>query len=246
MINSRDFLDPKPGKRIRSRPEAYGKDVRTFMFQFQQFDYTKQNIQDVGFIESLFQRVFGVNEQMLGSLAAGDRKTATEIRTSAGFALNRLKVLSEWLGHSWFNPMGKQMLSASRQMYTAEDKFNIMSKETQQMREFTVDEIAGDFDLSPVDGSIPVDKLAQVAMLKEVLVVVQQMPAIAGRYDVAKFFKFILEMSGIKNMDQFEISQEDQGKIQQEAALGNLVTGGKDGNTGTDNRQTGTGTTPMG
>lgn len=240
MINQRDFLDPRPGKRIRIRPEAYGKDVRTFVHQFQQYDYTKQNIQDVQFIEALFQRVFGVNEQMLGALAQGGRKTATEVRSAAGFALNRLKVMSEWLGKSWFAPMGKQMLAACRQMYTVEDKFYITSTENSQVREFSPEEISGAFDLTPVDGSIPVDRMGQVAILREIMMGISQLPGIAGRYDVAKFFEYVVKLMGVKNMDQFAIT--DPAKIAQEASLGNLVTGGNDGATRTDSRQTGVAT----
>lgn len=239
MINTRDFLDPLPGKRIRIRPEGYGKDIRTFIHQFTQTDFTRQNVADIALVESLFQRVFGVNEQMLGALTSGGRKTATEVRSAAGFALNRLKVLSEWLGATWFNPLGKVILASSRQMYTQEDKFSILQTASNQMRDFTVDEITGNFDLIPVDGSIPVDRMAQVAMLTEVLTAMQSMPAIAGRYDVASFFEYIIKLMGIKNIDQFKIT--DPAKVQQEAALGAQLTGVQNGNTGTNAGTTGVG-----
>src|SRR5690606_2834431 len=112
--------------------------------------------------------------------------------------------LSEWLGATWFNPMGQQLLAASRQMYTAEDKFSIIKVAGTESKEFTVEEISGNFDLIAVDGSIPVDRMAQVAMLTEVMTAMQSMPAIAGRYDVAKFFEYIVKLMGIKNIDQFK------------------------------------------
>ena len=150
-----------------------------------------------------------------------------------------MKVLSEWLGATWFNPLGKVILASSRQMYTQEDKFSILQTASNQMRDFTVDEITGNFDLIPVDGSIPVDRMAQVAMLTEVLTAMQSMPAIAGRYDVASFFEYIIKLMGIKNIDQFKIT--DPAKVQQEAALGAQLTGVQNGNTGTNAGTTGVG-----
>lgn len=231
MINMRDFLDPRPGKRIRLRPEAYGKDPRNSIHQFNQYDLTQTNMQDISFVEALFQRVFGINEQMLGALSSGGRKTATEVRSAVGLGLNRLKVLSEFLGKQFFAPMAMMLVSNSRQMYTVEDKFKIAEdRDSQEYREFTLDDIQGQFDFAPVDGSIPIDRLAQVAMLKEVLMAVHQLPAIAGRYDVAKFFEHIMQMSGIKNMSSFEIVDEAQ--VSAEAQLGNLVTGGNNARAG--------------
>lgn len=235
MINTRDFLDPRPGKRIRMRPEAYGKDPRNSVHQFNQYDLTQTNMQDIAFVEALFQRVFGINEQMLGALSSGGRKTATEVRSAVGLGLNRLKVLSEFLGKQFFSPLAMMLVSNSRQMYSTEDKFQIAeNKDSQEYREFTLDDIQGQFDFAPVDGSIPIDRLAQVAMLKEALMAVSQLPAIAGRYDVAKFFEHIMQVSGIKNMSSFEITDPNQ--VAKESALGMLATGGvnvdRAGNTG--------------
>lgn len=231
-INLRDFLDPKPGKRIRMRPEAYGRDPKDLIHQFSQYDYTRTHLQDVAFVEALFQRVFGINEQMLGALSQGGRKTATEVRSSTGFALNRLKVFSEFVSKQFFAPLSMKLVSNSRQMYTTEDKFMIAeNKQSSEYREFTVDEIAGAFDYAAVDGSMPIDRFAMVALLKEALMAAVQLPGIAGRYDVASLFEHIMQMAGIKNMSNFEIVSDE--KVKQEAALGNMVVrGGMNGQAG--------------
>jgi hypothetical protein len=240
-INMRDFLDPRPGKRIRIRPEAYGRNPKDLIHQFSQYDYTKTHLQDVAFVESLFQRVFGINEQMLGAMASGGRKTATEVRSASGFALNRLKVFSEFISKQFFAPLSMKLVANSRQMYTTEDKFMIAENaDSKEYREFTVDEIAGAFDYAPVDGSIPIDRFAMVALLKESLMAAVQLPGIAGRYDVARLFEHIMQMSGIKNMSSFEI--QDDAQVKREAALGQLVVGGNQNvNTGREGGAAGEG-----
>ncbi|QGH73568.1 MAG: head to tail joining protein [Siphoviridae sp. ct7UA22] len=222
VVNQADFLDPRPGKRIRIKPAGYGRDVRTFIHQFNQYDMTRTNLQDLQFMEEIFQRVFGINEQMLGVMGGGGRKTATEVRSSSGFALNRMKVLTEFVSAQFFAPLSKKLLKNALQLYTQEDKFIITKDKTVQP--YTVADIVGDFDFAPADGSLPVDRFAQVALYKEVLMATQQLPQIAGRYDVATLFSFICKLAGIKNMESFEIM--DTAQVQKEAMLGNLVVNG--------------------
>lgn len=227
-INAKDFMDPLPGKRIRLRPEGYGKDIRTMFHQVSQYDVTQTHMQDIRLVESMFQRVFGINDQMLGALASGGRKTATEVRSAAGFGLNRLKSLSEFLSVSFFSPLTRKLVMNSRQMYDAETKFKIVQDEGMGATavDMTIDQIVGEFEFAPVDGAMPIDRMAQTMIYKELLMAMQSMPAIAGRYDVAQFFAYTAKLAGAKNLKSFEIQIQDQAKIAQEAALGNLVIGG--------------------
>lgn len=230
MINQADFLDPAPGKRIRVKPAAYGKDVRQFIHQFQQIDFTKSNLTDLGLVETLFQRLFGINEQMMGAMLEGGRKTATEIRSSNGFGLNRLKVLAEFFGTHFMAPLGNKLLKNCLQMYPEDYKVVILDGDSKSelTKEITVQEITGDFDFAAVDGSLPIDRFAQVALYKELLSTIITVPAIAGRYDIATFFAFITKLAGVKNMESFEIEIASESKIRREVALGNLVVGNID------------------
>lgn len=235
MINMQDFLDPKPGKRIRIKPAAYGKDVRTFIHQFQQGDYTGRHIQDISLVEQLFQRVFGINEQMLGALSQGGRKTATEVRSSSGFGLNRLKILAEFMSKTFFAPLGNKLLKNAFQMYDKDKMFRLtLSDGKGKFSEgFTIDEIMGEYHFSPVDGTLPIDRFAQTQIYTELLTAIQQLPQVAGRYDTATLFAYIANLAGIKNLSSFEI--KDEGQVRREAELGNLVVNGGQnaiGNTG--------------
>lgn len=226
ILNSKDFMDPNPGKRIRVRPEGYGKDVKNAFVQMSTYDVTRSHMQDIKLIEGLFQRVFGISDQMLGALSQGGRKTATEVRSASGFGLNRLKSLSEFLSAQVFGPLTLKLWSNSRQMYTAQDTFSIAKGLTTKTLEqpITIEDIAGNFNFAPVDGTIPIDRMAQAMIYKEILMGMQTFPQVAGRYDVASFFAFIAKMAGVKNLDSFVIT--DSATIQKEAALGNLVVNG--------------------
>lgn len=225
MLNQTDFLDPKPGKRIRIKPAGYGKDIRTFIHQFNQYDATRTNLQDLKLMEDIYHRIFGINEQMLGMMQQGGRKTATEVRSSSSFGLNRLKVLAEFISAQGFSPLSQKLLKNCLQLYKPEDIFRITKDQSPNgTHAFTVEDIVGDFEFSAVDGTLPIDRFAQVALYKEILMASAQLPQIAGRYDVATMFGYIVKLSGIKNLDSFLIV--DDATVQKEAALGNLVVNG--------------------
>ena len=85
-------------------------------------------------------------------------------------------------------------------------------------------QLEGDFDFIPVDGTMPIDRFATAALYKELLTGVMQIPAITGRYDIAGIFAFIAKLSGIRNLDTFQIQPQDYEKIQKEVQLGNMVS----------------------
>ena len=230
-IVTKDFLDPRPGKRIRLRPSAYGKDIRGLVHQFNQVDATRTHLQDMQVVEGLFQRVFGINDQMLGALASG-RKTATEIRSASGFGLNRMKVLAEFISANGFSQLGKMLLSGSHQMYDEGMKLRIagdLGANGSEYLQFDPASIAGEFDMVSVDGTLPVDRFAMTAMWKELIMGMQQMPQVAGRYDLAGIFAWTAKMGGLKNIDTFELKPEDNQKLMEEVQRGNMVNANEAG-----------------
>jgi hypothetical protein len=225
MISTRDFLDPQPGKRIRLLPNGYGRDIRSMVHQFSQVDYTRQNISDIAFMEGIFQRIFGTTPQMMGAQQAGGRRSATEIRSTQAGGVSRLKVMSEFMSAASFTPMFRMLLSGSRQMYSGEMQFKIAGSQTAGASQLSMDpsSIAGEFDFVPVDGTLPIDRFAMAAMYKEILMGAAQLPQVSGRYDLAGIFAWTAQMSGIKNLDTFKITPQNEQTILDEARRGNLV-----------------------
>lgn len=225
VISTRDFLSSQPGKRVRLLPAGYGKDIRNMVHQLPQVDYTRQNLADISIIEGLFQKVTGVTPQMMGSMVSGGRRSATEVRTQNAGGAVRLKVLAEFFSATSFSQAFRLLASGSRQMYSEEMTLKIAGNQAagNAAVQYTPNQLAGEFDFVPVDGTLPVDRMAMAAMYREILSSVSQMPGVAGRYDMAGMFAWTVKMAGIKNLDTFKITPQDEQRIADEVRRGNLV-----------------------
>lgn len=226
-IVMKDVEKGGPGFVWRLRPEAYGQPINTFYEQVQINDVTQGHMQDLQAMFGIGERVFGVNDQMLGMLAQGGRKTATEVRTSTGFGVNRLKTVAEWQSASGFAPHTQKLIQSSQQYYGVEKKLKIVGDLAQMAGErfmmVTPEAIAGGYDLIPVDGTLPIDRFAQVTMWREMLGDIAQMPQILMQYDLAKIFSWVAQLGGLKNLDRFKIQIADPALLAGAAQAGNVV-----------------------
>jgi len=225
MVVMKDVTNPNPGKIIRLKPEMYGRDVRTAINQLQVQDVTRGNINDAAMIQGFFERVTGVNDSIMGMLhAGGDRKTATEVRTSTSFGINRLKTQCEWHSTVGFGPLTQKLVQRTQQNYNGEREFKIVGDLAQLAPRFnkvTPEQIAGFYDYEPVDGTMPVDRFAQASLWNQMLQQIGTQPQILAQYDIARIFAWVANLAGIKNMAQFRIQQPDQ--MAQSVQAGNSV-----------------------
>jgi hypothetical protein len=225
-VSIADLEDPLPGGIIRVRDVYYGQDVRTAVHQVPITDHTTQNINDIMFMQGIGERVTGVNDQVMGALAGGGRRTATEVRSSTGFSVNRLKTTTEFMGVAGFNPLSQMMVMNSQQFFTAEKKLRIAGSllaDAQPFLDVTPANIQGFFDYVPVDGTMPIDRLAQAKMWSEIFATIRQMPELAIEYDMARMFAWVASIAGMKNINQFKINLQDPEQIQKEVVKGNLI-----------------------
>lgn len=208
-IVMKDFEMSEPGGFIRMKPEAYGQDIDTFFKQIPIQDITQQNFTDLQLIQNMGEKVLGVNDQIMGALGGGGRKTATEVRTSTGFGVNRLKTITEYLSSTAFSSHSQKLVMNSQQFYTAEKKFRIVGTLAQEAGPnfLTVPPgmIEGFYDFVPVDGVLPVDRMAQANLWKEILMNVGRVPQIAMQYDLSRIFAWMATIAGLKNINQFKI-----------------------------------------
>lgn len=224
----KDVLDPAPGKVIRLKEELYGQDVRSAIYQFPVNNVTQQHLQDAGIVNGLIQRVSGVNDAIMGLAGQGGRRTATEVRTSSTFGINRLKTTSEWISATGFADMATSMLQATQQLMSQPLKVRIagdLLRTTGGQAALTVNpqDIQGFYDFNPVDGTLPVDRFAQVTMWTQLLQQMAQAPAVLQQYDLSKIFAFVAQLAGLKNIHQFRIDVQSPEALAQQAAAGNVV-----------------------
>lgn len=242
ILVSKDVEAPGPGKLIRVRPEAYGKDVRAAFYQLQQYDTTRGHMQDTAMIVEMMQRLTGVNDTVMGMMGR-NRKTATEVRSSSSFSINRLKTQCEYYGAMGFTPMTGRAIKVSQQMYSGRQQrfFRMVGNQAMNAERFInvgPEEIAGSFDFLPVDGTLPIDRSAQAAVFGQLMQQMGQIPQVAAGYDFARLFGHVATLSGIRNLQQFRINVVPNAQAQAQAQAGNIVpVSGIPGGMATPNNQ---------
>lgn len=224
MIVMKDVENPEPGKFIRLKPSAYGKDVRTVIAQLPVTDITRAHMADVQTVGEFLQRAFGINDAVMGMLDPGGRKTATEVRTSTSLGINRLKTQCEWYSATGFSQLTQKLVQRTQQYYSASKKFRIVGDLAQfspQFLEVRPEDISGFYDFEPVDGTMPIDRFAQANLWQMLMGQLVNFPQILAQYDIAKIFAWVANLAGIKNVAQFRLTPD--ATLMQQAAAGNVV-----------------------
>lgn len=223
----KDLLDPLPGGVVRMKPLGYGQDPASAVKQLQITDVTRTHLSDVQFMHEFGQRVMGVNDQIMGMLESGGRKSATEIRTSATFGTNRLKTNSEYFSALGFAPLSTMMLQNAQQYYSAPMKLRIVGDTAagveQQFIDVTPEAIHGVYDFVPVDGTLPVDRFAQANLWRQMFADLAQMPQVMQGFDVPRLFMHIAQLGGLKGLRQFRVQVMQPGQTPEQAAGGSVI-----------------------
>jgi hypothetical protein len=236
-IVMRDITDPNAGKLIRLKPEAYGTDTRLAVSQLVTNDVTRTHVNDSAVIGDLMQRATGAVDNIMGMVNNGGRKTATEVRTSSSFGVNRLKTLTEYSSAMGFAPHAQRLVSNTQQYLTVERAYRIAGDLAPDLEKFvsvSPESLQGFFDFVPVDGAMPVDRFAQANLWKELLVNMRNIPQLAQAYDLAGIFSWIAKLSGMRNINQFKIQITPDQQFAANLQAGNSVpiNGGGNGNSG--------------
>lgn len=221
----KDLTDPNPGRIIRLKPSAYGTDIRAAVMQLPVQDITRANLQDAQLVQDMIQRVTGVNDSLMGMVNSG-RKTATEVRSSTTFGINRLKTVTEYMSALGMGPWTQQIIQTTQQLYDQDRKYKIVGDLAQfgdKYLNVTPEQIAGFFDYVPVDGTLPVDRFAQVNLWQNLMGQAAAVPAIMAQYDFAKIFAFVAQLAGLKNINQFKVQVMPDATMQNAVQAGNSV-----------------------
>jgi len=226
MLNGKDLENPNPGKLIRLKPAAYGRDVRTTYAQLAIQDITRSHIPDMQTLSQLLQQLTGVSDNIMGMVNSGGRKTATEVRQSTSLGINRLKTICEFFSAMGFVPLAQKTVQNTQQLYDEDKKFRIvgdMANFAPGFAQVNPESIAGFFDLIPVDGTMPVDRFAQANLWQQMLAQVSKVPQVAGQYDLGRIFAWVASLAGLKNVQQFRLQAMAPDQLAQQVQAGNSV-----------------------
>lgn len=223
----KDLTDPLPGKIIRLKPEAWGTDPSLVAKQFPTSNVTQSHLQDFATMLGIGERVGGVNDQIMGMLSTGGRKTATEVRTSTSFGINRLKTLAEFCSMCGFDPLSMQLVANSQQYFDMEMKLKVAGDLAMNAGPgflmVSPDMIAGGFGFLPVDGTLPIDRFAQVELWERMMQSAVAIPQIGMGYDWQGIFTWIAQLAGLKNINQFKVQITPDQQLMMQAQQGNSV-----------------------
>lgn len=225
-VEIKDFRDPGPGRILRLKPSAYGSDVRTVLTQMAFTDVTKQHLGDISIVADMIQRMTGVNENVMGMVNSGGRKSATEVRSSNALSINRMKTQAEFASAQGFSKLAAILVSQTQQMYSEEQTFRIAGSLIEGSAPFVqIDKemIAGYYDFINVDGTMPIDKMAMVNTWKELMVQGSALPGVMEQFDFVKMFSFVAQLAGARNINQFKIQVRPDAQMQASAAAGNSI-----------------------
>jgi hypothetical protein len=239
-LNNQFIVDPsklvlkdveagEPGFIWRLRPEAFGTDIRSIFTQIPVTDVTRTNMQDLQQMFGLGERTLGINDQIMGVLNTGGRKTATEVRTAAGFGTNRLKTNTEYMSAMGFSHHSQKLVQNSQQFYDGNMKLKIVGDLAlaagPNFLNVTPDIIMGFFNFVTVDGTLPVDRTAQANLWKDMMSNLRMMPPqVAMGFDWVKIFTWVGSLAGLKNINQFKIQVMPPGMDPtQQVQAGNII-----------------------
>lgn len=226
-LTIKDFKSSEGGRIIRMKPSAYGQDPRTMFHQIQTVDVTQNHLRDSQFIGDMLQRVSGVTDNIMGMVNQGGRKSATEIRSSNSAGANRIKTQAEYFSAMGWAPLSQMMIQNTQQKYDGEMKFKLAGDLSQDAGEgfmnVTPEAIAGFYDFVPVDGTLPVDRFAQVTMWTQLLGQMRQFPDIMQQYDMGGVFSWVAQLGGLKNIKRFKLNVRPDKDIANDLQAGNVV-----------------------
>jgi len=214
-INMADFKRPGPGRILRLKAQAYGTDPKLSIHQLNMNDVTRGHLNDMNNVKNFMQMIFGLNDSLMGALGGSGRKTATEVRTSSTFGVNRLKTTAEYFSVTGFQSLSRNLVTSTQQLYDMERQFKIAGNSLNEKNfvRITPELISGFFDFVPVDGTLPVDRMLQANLFKELLMGAGKLsPQFLATYDIGKIFEHILQLNGIKNIESFKIQVVPDGQ----------------------------------
>ena len=225
-VEMQDLRAPSPGKIIRLKRAAYGQDVREILQQLAVQDVTTNHMRDLELFVRMADALTGVNDNLKGLQDSGGRKTATEVRTSSESGASRL-ASSAMLRSAQALVDLAEMMSLNCQQFTSEEFYITVMGMDGAKKPFRIspEHLTGDFYFPINDGSLPIDRTAQLDIWKEIFMGVAQDQQLRQQFDVVGLFEWLAELGGARNIDRFKLNMQPmpQGQVEAQAQQGNLV-----------------------
>ncbi len=238
VLNTDDVANPEPGKLVRVRRAAWGKDIRSSIMQLQVNDITRNNVADAQLVMALMNKVSGADDMLQGTLRSGgpERLSAAEFSATSQSAIGRLETLARVVSSQFIQDLGYMLAVHTQQFMSQEAYVSTTGIYPQQLLSELGDRIVNErMKVSPWDLNIDYDvqlgtydtRGAQTAELWiNLYQTISQNPVLMQQYDLPRIFKYIASSLGAKNVDSFLLAQPTlmpSEEVLAQAQRGNLV-----------------------
>lgn len=225
-VEIQDLMKPGPGKIIRLKRAAYGQDIRGFVQQFQVQDVTGGHVKDFQMLMQLTDAMSSITDNLRGLQDDGGRKTATEVRTAGEAGASRLAAQTRLISAQAMVDLSEQMCLNVQQFLDPEFYLEIVGPSgAADPIQIKPEMLVGDFNFPIHDGTLPLDRVAMLDVWKQIFQGVAADQELRQRFDVVQMFKFIAELGGARNIDQFMLNVVPDEQAMEMGAKGALPMG---------------------
>jgi hypothetical protein len=218
-INEADLKYPQPGKHIRLKPLAYGTDVRQVITNFPVGNATQNHMSDMAQFLRIGDMVSAVNDPMRGVAPQGGRRTATETRQVGESAFGRLAAITSIVSQQAWVRIAEQMVLLTQQMQEEEIWLQVIGQQAFQTVGPSL--LMGDFTYPVHDGTLPVDRVANLDIWKEILQGLGQSPVLSQTHSLPRIFEHVCQLGGADNITSFRLVPDAM--MDQIAKAGNAI-----------------------
>lgn len=203
FVEMQDLKSPGPGRIIRLKQAAMGRDVRSVLNQLQVTDVTQGHIDNVAAFMRLGDILSGVNDTLRG-VQPGGRRSATESRLTSESGASRQAALARMVSAQGMSELAEMQASNVQQYQSMEFYLQIVGTEG-LLVPIRPGDVQGNFYFPIHDGTLPLDRVALLDVWKEIWMAVSTDPNLAMQYNGPAIFEYMANLAGAKNISQFKI-----------------------------------------
>lgn len=194
--------------------------VDKFVHQLPFSDSTVNNVGDIQNVMQIMQTITGISDNIMGQISKG-RRSSFEAQAVNNGAASRLKVLVAVIWNTTFVPLGRKMVTNSRQGLS----FEQFSKEIgqkpniqelyQQYHPPQAEMLVGNSDFFVRDATMQSERIFIAQTLQELLVAIISNPAAALQLNLSpqKLLQDIQFLRGIEDFDRYQLDEQELQRI---------------------------------
>lgn len=238
VVEMDDIKTAREGGLIRMRASAWGMKPQDALYQLPVTDVTRNHINDAGAIIDMMQRVSAASDNMMGMMRnQGERVSATEARTVAMSAMNRMEKMARLLSVQGLRDLALFYGTNIQDYMDEEIKLKVLGNWPQELineyqpgSDVIVDpsQLNIPFDVVMRDGSLPMDTGGVAESWIMLFSYIAGNEVLSQKFDTVRVFKHIARLLGAKNVNDFEARQVVGGvmpdeTVEQQVQAGNFV-----------------------